>query len=87
MVMLPSFLLESNPFYSAPSYYLPVSRHCQVPGDWTAWRAYLVGPVVGGAIAVGIAYVLRGRGGGRSGVAAAQGTLGVDWNPGSQPRS
>jgi aquaporin Z len=47
-----------------------------VKGDWTAWWAYLVGPVAGGAIAVGIAYVLRGRGGGRSGVAAAQGTIG-----------
>jgi aquaporin Z len=57
-----------------------------VKGDWTAWWAYLVGPVAGGAIAVGIAYVLRGRGGGRSGVSAAQGTLGVDWRPGSRPR-
>jgi len=44
------------------------------------------GPVAGAAIAVGIAYVLRGRGGGRSGVAAAQGTLGVGWRPGRQPR-
>jgi len=43
--------------------------------------------VAGGAIAVGFAYVLRGRGGDRSGVAAAQGTLGVGWRPGSQPRS
>ena len=58
-----------------------------VLGDWTSWWAYLVGPVTGGAIAVGFAYVLRGRGGDRSGVAAAQGTLGVGWRPGSQPRS
>ncbi|HEU5388363.1 MAG TPA: MIP/aquaporin family protein [Streptosporangiaceae bacterium] len=57
-----------------------------VKGDWTSWWAYLVGPVAGGLIAAGFAYVLRGRGGGRSGVAAAQGTLGVDWRPGSQPR-
>jgi aquaporin Z len=57
-----------------------------VLGDWTSWWAYLVGPVAGGAIAVGFAYVLRGRGGGRSGVAAAQGTIGVDWRPGGQPR-
>src|SRR3954470_14697703 len=48
-----------------------------VLGDWTSWWAYLVGPVAGATIAVGIAYVLRGRGGGRSGEAAAQGTLGV----------
>jgi aquaporin Z len=58
-----------------------------VKGDWTAWWAYLVGPILGGAIAVGFAYILRGRGGGRSGRAAAEGTLGVDWRPGSQPRS
>jgi aquaporin Z len=57
-----------------------------VKGDWTAWWAYLAGPVAGGVIAVGIAYVLRGRGGGRSGLAAAQGTIGVDWRPGSRPR-
>src|SRR5262245_17605134 len=56
-------------------------------GDWTSWWAYLVGPVAGGLVAVGIAFILRGRGGGRSGVAAAQGTLGVDWHPGSQPRT
>jgi aquaporin Z len=57
-----------------------------VKGDWTAWWAYLAGPVAGGAIAVGIAYLLRGPGGGRSGVSAAQGTIGVDWRPGSRPR-
>src|SRR6478672_6158541 len=57
-----------------------------VLGDWTSWWAYLVGPVAGAAIAVGIAYVLRGRGGGGSGVSAAQGTLGVGWRPGRQPR-
>ena len=57
-----------------------------VKGDWTAWWAYLVGPVAGGAVAVGFAYILRGRGGGRSGVGAAEGTLGADWHPGLQPR-
>lgn len=57
-----------------------------VLGDWTSWWAYLVGPVAGGAVAVGFAYVLRGRGGGRSGVGAAEGTLGADWHPGPQPR-
>ena len=57
-----------------------------VKGDWTSWWAYLAGPVAGAVIAVGIAYVLRGRGGGRSGVSAAQGTIGVDWHPGPRPR-
>jgi aquaporin Z len=57
-----------------------------VLNDWTSWWAYLVGPVVGGLIAVGFAFVLRGRGGDRSAVAAAQGTIGVDWRPGPQPR-
>ena len=55
-----------------------------VLNDWTAWWAYLVGPVAGAAIAVAFAYVLRGRGGGRSGVAAAQGTIGIRWHPGSR---
>ena len=44
-----------------------------VLGDWTSWWAYLVGPVAGALIAVGIAYVLRGRGGGRSGVGGGTG--------------
>ena len=47
-----------------------------VLGDWTAWWAYLVGPVAGGAIAVGFARILRGSGGGPHGRVAAQGTLG-----------
>jgi aquaporin Z len=50
-----------------------------VLGDWTAWWAYLVGPVAGAVIAVGIAYILRGPGGGPQGSAAAQGTLGTRW--------
>jgi aquaporin Z len=60
-----------------------------VLGDWTAWWAYLVGPVAGGAIAVAIAYVLRGPGGGFHGTQAAEGTLGTAWVPGhiSQPAS
>ena len=53
-----------------------------VLGDWKSWWAYLVGPTAGGAIAVGIAYVLRGPGGGTHGIQAAQGTLGVLWVPG-----
>jgi len=54
-----------------------------VLGDWTAWWAYLVGPIAGAVIAVGIAFVLRGAGGGRSGRDAAAGTLGETWRPGS----
>jgi aquaporin Z len=52
-----------------------------VLGDWTAWWAYLAGPVAGAVIAVGIAYILRGPGGGAHGTAAAQGTLGMLWRP------
>jgi aquaporin Z len=53
-----------------------------VLGDWTAWWAYLVGPLAGGVIAVGFAYILRGRGGGEASIRAAQGTLGTVWWPG-----
>jgi aquaporin Z len=53
-----------------------------VLNDWTAWWAYLIGPAVGGVIAVGFAYVLRGPGGGLSGTQAATGTLGTRWLPG-----
>jgi aquaporin Z len=57
-----------------------------VLGDWTAWWAYLVGPVAGGVIAVGFAYILRGRGGGEASTRAAQGTLGTLWWPGRPGR-
>jgi len=46
----------------------------------------IVGPVVGGLLAVGIAFVLRGRGGDRGGIAAAQGTLGEAWGGAPAPR-
>ncbi len=36
---------------------------------------YVLGPVIGGLIAVGFAYILRGRGGDTGGIKAAQGTL------------
>jgi len=36
---------------------------------------YVVGPIVGGLIAVGFAYILRGRGGDTAAIEAAQGTL------------
>ncbi|HEX4089879.1 MAG TPA: aquaporin [Trebonia sp.] len=53
-----------------------------VLNDWTAWWAYLAGPAIGALVAVGIGYVLRGPGGGRSGSQAAEGTLGINWRPG-----
>ena len=34
-----------------------------VSGDWTAYWVYVVGPLIGAAIAVGCAWILRGRGG------------------------
>jgi aquaporin Z len=52
-----------------------------VLGDWTSWWAYLAGPVVGAAVAVGFAFILRGPGGGTHGTQAAQGTLGTLWLP------
>ena len=47
-----------------------------VANDFTAYWVYLAGPLLGAGIAVLAAFVLRGRGGGSSGAAAAQGTLG-----------
>ncbi len=52
-----------------------------VLGNWTSWWVYLAGPAAGAVIAVGIAYVLRGPGGGAAGTRAAQGTLGILWRP------
>ena len=52
-----------------------------VLGDWTSWWAYLIGPVAGAVVAVGIAWILRGPGGGTHGTEAAQGTLGSLWAP------
>jgi aquaporin Z len=43
--------------------------------NFSDYWVYLLGPLTGAVIAVGIAYVLRGRGGGRAGSAAAQGAL------------
>jgi aquaporin Z len=49
-----------------------------VARDFTSYWVYVAGPLVGAALAVAIAYVLRGPGGGRSGSAAAQGDLFTD---------
>lgn len=53
-----------------------------VIGDYTAWWAYVAGPLVGALIAVGIAWALRGAGGGVVGRRAGSGTLGELWHPG-----
>jgi aquaporin Z len=42
---------------------------------FTSYWVYIAGPIAGAVLAVGIAFVLRGRGGGKSGSAAAQGDL------------
>ena len=46
-----------------------------VTGDFGAYWVYLAGPLLGGALAVGVALLLRGRGGDAEGLAAAQGRL------------
>jgi len=43
--------------------------------NFSSYWVYLVGPIAGALVAVGIAYILRGRGGGLSGIEAAQGKL------------
>jgi aquaporin Z len=42
---------------------------------FTSYWVYLAGPLAGAVLAVGIAFVLRGHGGGKSGSGAAQGDL------------
>jgi aquaporin Z len=44
-------------------------------GDFSHYWVYVVGPLLGAAIAVGIAWILRGPGGDTGEVAAAQGNL------------
>ena len=52
--------------------------------DFDSYWVYVAGPIAGAVIAVGVAFVLRGRGGGRSGSAAAQGVLFTEVaNPGT----
>jgi aquaporin Z len=46
-----------------------------VGADFTDYWVYVAGPLVGALVAVGVAYVLRGPGGGRAGSGAAQGDL------------
>jgi aquaporin Z len=42
---------------------------------FTSYWVYIAGPIAGAVIAVGIAFILRGRGGGKSAAGAAQGDL------------
>jgi aquaporin Z len=46
-----------------------------VSGKFTDYWVYIAGPLTGALIAVGVAFVLRGAGGGKAGSAAAQGEL------------
>jgi aquaporin Z len=46
-----------------------------ISANFTSYWVYVAGPLLGAVIAVGIAYVLRGPGGGRAGSSAAQGAL------------
>ena len=43
--------------------------------DFTSYWVYVAGPILGAALAVGAAWILRGAGGGRAGSAAAQGDI------------
>jgi aquaporin Z len=49
-----------------------------VGGDFTDYWVYVAGPLVGAALAVGAAFVLRGAGGGASGSGAAQGAIATE---------
>lgn len=46
-----------------------------IGGDFTAYWVYIAGPLAGAVLAVAIAFVLRGPGGGKSGSGAAQGDI------------
>jgi aquaporin Z len=46
-----------------------------VGANFTDYWVYIAGPLAGAIIAVGCAYVLRGRGGGKAGSGAAQGAI------------
>ena len=46
-----------------------------VGGDFTSYWVYVAGPLIGACLAVAAAFVLRGRGGGKTGSSAAQGAI------------
>jgi aquaporin Z len=56
-----------------------------VGADLTSYWVYVAGPLAGAALAVAVAFVLRGRGGGRSASTAAQGALFPDAKRPDQP--
>jgi aquaporin Z len=56
-----------------------------VGADFTDYWVYVAGPLVGAIVAVGVAFVLRGKGGGRSGSEAAQGELDTEVKRPDQP--
>jgi aquaporin Z len=49
-----------------------------VGGNFTDYWVYVAGPLCGMVVAVGAAFVLRGRGGGLAGSAAAQGAISTE---------
>jgi aquaporin Z len=49
-----------------------------VSGNFAHYLVYVLGPLAGAVLAVGIAFVLRGKGGGKSGSGAGQGSLFTD---------
>jgi len=49
-----------------------------VSGDFSSYWVYVLGPIAGALIAVGCAFVLRGRGGGKAGYTAGSGRLDKD---------
>jgi aquaporin Z len=56
-----------------------------VGANFSSYWVYIAGPLAGACVAVGIAYVLRGRGGGWSGSSAAQGALFTEAREHDQP--
>jgi aquaporin Z len=46
-----------------------------VSTTFNGYWVYVAGPIAGAVLAVGIAFILRGRGGGKSGSGAAQGDI------------
>jgi aquaporin Z len=56
-----------------------------VGADFTNYLVYVAGPLAGAITAVGVAFVLRGRGGGRSGSEAAQGTMDTEVKRPNEP--